>query len=483
MDDRRYRAGMPGYDQRRRARMRAMRRRQVRRQRMLVGIIFLMIVILVSVMAVRAFQNGQNKKRIEAVKYALEECYDENINSTAEDGKGDGRKFASWAIEKYPAIIESTMAEKAEAGEKISVNDIYENFGSSLHVLNDEYAGRLKDAGTAKENGIYIGDRTDSAEKDGSVHISVAGDLCFAEDGFVLDHYDETGDLEKCISPQILDVTKNADIFFLNHEYAISSRGEPLEGKYYTFRAKPERMELLEAMGTDIVSLANNHVYDYGPDALIDTADLLDNAGIAYVGGGRNIEEAKRPVYFISHGIKIGFVGASNAEKYHFTPQATEDSPGILEAYDTAEFNQVIREASSQCDYLIAYIHWGPEDEEQYEAYQTEEGKEFLASGADIVVGGHPHVLEGIEYTDNGPIVYSMGDFWFNDETKYTGLLNLEIEIDGLREMSFIPCQQKNYTTQYLEDEEEQREMFDFLENLSPNITINENGVISRNDI
>ena len=80
-------------------------------------------------------------------------------------------------------------------------------------------------------------------------------------------------------------------------------------------------MALLQEMGTDLVSLANNHVYDYGPDALLDTADLLDEAGIPYVGGGRNIEEAKRPVYFISNGIKIGFVGASSAEQYHLRPR------------------------------------------------------------------------------------------------------------------------------------------------------------------
>ena len=117
-------------------------------------------------------------------------------------------------------------------------------------------------------------------------------------------------------------------------------------------------MKLLEQMGADLVSLANNHVYDYGPEAMLDTTDLLDEAGIAYVGGGRNIDEAERPAYFIVNGMKIGFVAASNAEKTKYTPAATEDSPGILEAYDTTEFNRVISQASEECDYLIAYIHW-----------------------------------------------------------------------------------------------------------------------------
>ena len=141
----------------------------------------------------------------------------------------------------------------------------------------------------------------------------------------------------------------------------------------------------------------------------------------------------------------------------------------------------MIQKASKECDYLIAYIHWGPEDENQYAAYQTKQGKEFLDSGADIVVGGHPHVLQGIEYIDGKPVVYSMGDFWFNDETKYTGLLNLEISPEGLEKMWFTPCLQTGLTTQYISDAQKQREMYDFLQGLSPNAQIDDEGVITEN--
>lgn len=316
-------------------------------------------------------------------------------------------------------------------------------------------------------------------QADPRAEIVIAGDLCFAEDGFVLDHFDEVGELDRCISPEILEVTNGADLFFLNHEYAISDAGKPLDGKYYTFRADPERMDLLKQMGTDLVSLANNHVYDYGEKAMLDTVDLLQQADISYVGGGRNIEEAKRPAFFDANGIKVGFVAASNAEKMRYTPQAEDDAPGILLAYDTAEFNQVIEEASKECDFLIAYIHWGDEDTNDFNDLQQKLGREFLDSGADIVVGGHPHVLQGMEYVDGKPIVYSMGDFWFNDETKYTGLLKLSIGRDGLREMSFVPCMQEGYETHYLDKPEDQAELFDFLEGLSPNVEIDDAGRIS----
>jgi poly-gamma-glutamate synthesis protein (capsule biosynthesis protein) len=311
-----------------------------------------------------------------------------------------------------------------------------------------------------------------------TAEIVIAGDLCFAEDGFVLDHYDEVGSLPQCISQEILDITNAADIFYINHEFCTSEQGEPLEGKLYTFRANPERNTLLEEMGTDIVSLANNHVYDYGASAFLDTLDYLDAANIPYVGGGRNKEEANRPVYFDVGGIRIGFVAATNAELTLYTPAATEDSPGVLEAYDTTEYNQVIAKAAAQCDFLIAYIHWGTEDVNWHTEEQTEQGRQFLAAGADIVVGGHPHVLQGIEYVDEKPIVYSLGDFWFNDETKYTGLLKLNIMKDGLKEMSFVPCLQTGYTTQYISDAQGQRELYDYLQGLSPNIIVNDVGVI-----
>ena len=366
------------------------------------------------------------------------------------------------------------LLKAAKNGELTEV-EIYDSTGETVHVLSDRYEGLLEDEEAATQNNIYIRE----GKKKGETEITIAGDLCLTEDGFVIDKYDTVNDLKQCISPEILQITNESDLFYVNHEYTISDRGTPLAGKYYTFRAKPERMSILKEMGTDIVSLANNHVYDYGEEALLDTVDLLEKASIPYVGGGRNIDEAKRPIYFIINGIKIGFVGSSNGERIRYTPQATEESAGILRAYDTTEYNQVIREASMECDYLIAYIHWGTEDSNYLNSDQQRWGREFLASGADIVIGGHPHVLQGIEYVDGKPIIYSLGDFWFNHETKYTGVLKLNIQYDGLKEMSFVPCLQRDFETQYLHTEEEQRKLYDFLEGLSPNIQIDSKGIIT----
>ena len=476
--------------------MRRRRLRQVRRQRMAVfgaGIVLIAAGVIAGIRAWRGHQEEQQAARqAEEVKQVIAAGYEEflgqDVQETAavQEDESRGNSFARWVAEQFPKEMSTGLPEAVADGDFTSA-EAYQVLGATMHVLSDEYQGLLKDEDTARANGIYVKGRGSASETDaggesvgkGTVTVTVAGDLCLEEDGFVIDKYDEVNDLEACLSPEILDITQNADIFYLNHEYTVSDRGEALEGKLYTFRAKPERMALLKEMGTDLVSLANNHIYDYGEEGMLDTLDFLDEAQIPYVGGGRNIEEAGRPVYFIVNGMKIGFVAASNAELTLYTPAAGEDSPGILEAYDTALYNQVIAEASKECDYLIAYIHWGPEDVNQYADYQTVQGKEFLDSGADIVVGGHPHVLQGMEYMDGKPVIYSMGDFWFNGETKYTGLLNLEISTEGLEQMSFTPCLQTGFTTQYIEDAGKQREMFDFLESLSPNIQIDDQGVIT----
>src|SRR5699024_6091070 len=123
------------------------------------------------------------------------------------------------------------LAEAAADG-TFSAEEAYDVLGQTMHVLSDRYNGWLEDDGTAAEHNIYMKD----GAQDGAVTVSVAGDLCLEEDGFVLDKYDEVNDLEQCISPEILDITNDVDIFYLNHEYTVSDRGEALAGKLYTFR-------------------------------------------------------------------------------------------------------------------------------------------------------------------------------------------------------------------------------------------------------
>lgn len=369
--------------------------------------------------------------------------------------------FVDWILNNYGSGVLINLSNSI----KESVDrDFYTETGKSLFVLLDEFLG-IKDYDSRQ------------ASSSGEIDLMFAGDICLAEDGFVLDYYDTTTGLKDCIGENIINKTNEADLFMLNNEFCFSNRGTALNGKLYTFRAMPERISILNELGTDIVSLANNHVYDFGPEAFGDTLQTLDNAGIKHVGGGNNCSEAEKVVYYEVNGVKIGIISASSAEKVRYTPQAKENSPGIFLMYDTTRLYDIVRDVSGRCDYLIAYLHWGTEDSKYYEAYQHDIAENLISLGVDAIIGGHPHVLQGLEYISGKPVAYSLGDFWFNSETKYTVLVNLKIDIDGIRELSVIPCLQSNFTTTLIEDEAQKADFMNYLRELSSNCSIDENGV------
>lgn len=286
--------------------------------------------------------------------------------------------------------------------------------------------------------------------------------------------------ISDCISAEIIEDTNSCDLFMINNEYTYSNAGTPMNGKAYTFRAKPERVSILGELGVDIVLLANNHIYDYGKEAMLDTFNVLDSAQIDYVGAGRNIEEACKIVYYDIEGMKIAYVAASRAEKNKMTPQATESEPGILRAYDSARFLELVQEADANSDFVVANIHWGTEYSYDLEKVQKELGHALVEAGADAVIGTHPHVLQGIEIYEGTPIFYSLGNFWFNEKDLYSGYIKLSIKTSdsSLKEMQFIPCVQQNCATRVCANEQEKEEIFCFMEDISENILIEDDGKI-----
>jgi poly-gamma-glutamate synthesis protein (capsule biosynthesis protein) len=302
------------------------------------------------------------------------------------------------------------------------------------------------------------------------VSVLFAGDVCLEEDGFVLDYYDQIGgDLSQCVSPYLLNRMAGADLFMLNHEYSMSDRGAKLD-KYYTFRANPSRVNILKEMSVDIVSLANNHTYDYGYDAFVDTLNILQENGIREVGAGLNASQAEQVQYYEINGVKIGIVSASRAEKYVITPKATDSNPGVFWMYDDTRLKEVVTEANTQCDFLVAYLHWGTEDSEYFENYQHNIAQELVDCGVDAIIGGHPHIVQGMEFIGDVPVIYSMGDFWFNGSDKYSMMAQLMVYKDGSCSVEIIPCRQRNYTINYIEDKSEQAGFFQYFSNLSPGV-------------
>lgn len=310
-----------------------------------------------------------------------------------------------------------------------------------------------------------------------------AGDISLDENAVTTARLDasENG-IYGCISPELIEIMQQAELMCLNNEFTYSTNGSPMSGKAYTFRANPNRVSVLQEMGVDIVTLANNHVYDYGKQALLDTFTTLENANIDYFGAGKTLEEAMAPVYYEIDGKTIAFVGASRAEKNKMTPQATESSPGILRCYDTELFLQAIREADANADFVIAVVHWGTEYSYDLENVQLTTGKEYLDAGADAIIGGHSHCLQGMEYYDGKPIIYSLGNYWFNSKTLDSMLVQLRFYGDDNNEhleVSVVPAIQTGAKTHIITETAEKERLFSFLEDISINIEIDENGIVS----
>jgi poly-gamma-glutamate synthesis protein (capsule biosynthesis protein) len=235
----------------------------------------------------------------------------------------------------------------------------------------------------------------------------------------------------------------------------------------------------LHSLSVDLVSLANNHVYDYGEDALMDTLDTLSGAGIPYAGAGRNIEEAKEPVYFISGGLKISYVCATQIERStRFTKEAGPDSPGVLRTDNPDLYLGAVETAKENSDFVVVFIHWGTEGTNYYGEDQQNLARQFIDHGAGLIIGCHPHVLQGIEYYKSIPIVYSLGNFWFNSRTIPTGLVEATVTPDGLKKLQFIPCIQENCSTDLVVSPDEKQKSFQYMEQLSSTITIDTEGFI-----
>ena len=470
------------YDEGVREQKKAERKKQVHKQ-----IVILVIVLLVIAAAVAAVVIGGQKKEkdsqpkdkadISSTVSAIAASYEEfladvDADASKEDRKQDAKKFAEWLEKTYPKETAEKLQKKVKS-DALKEADFYASYEKTLHVLSDEYQGYLKDDATAAQHQIY----QKQGNTVGQAEIALGGNLTLTEEGMTLGIYDQSGELKQMLSEELLNAMTQADVFFLNQECSISSEGEALEGKG-VLHANADRMKILEGLGADVVSLGNEHAADFGQDALKENLELLKNAKIAAVGAGADANQEKQPVYLIVNGIKIGFTAASGVEDT-FDLAAGEGKAGIQEYTDTKQYEDVIREAAANCDYLIVYDHEGKGDTNNVEAYQKEHAAAFLEAGADLVLGGHSDRLQGMEYINGKPVVYSMGSVLTDGTSRYAGILKLTIKPEGLEQMEIVPAIQTEEKTEYLDAKEEQKKMYDAVAALCPNAVIDENGVIT----
>ncbi len=323
-------------------------------------------------------------------------------------------------------------------------------------------------------------DETNSGDSlTGPIVLAFAGDVNLDENSKPVARYDkENKGILGAFSQDLVDEMNNADIFMLNNEFAYSTRGARIKEKSYTFRAHPKRVDILKEMGVDIVSLANNHALDYGVDALLDTFTTLEEAGIDYVGAGRNMERAKAPVYYTIGDTTIGFVAASRVI-YAMDWYATDDRPGMIGTYDPELFVASIKEAKENSDYVVAFVHWGIERIHEPVKYQKNLAKIYIDAGADFVIGCHPHVMQGIEFYNGKPIAYSLGNYWFNSSKRESGLLKIYINPDGTFDVQLLPVMNNNTYTYLITDEKEKEAYYRFMTDISFNVEYNKDGFVT----
>lgn len=313
--------------------------------------------------------------------------------------------------------------------------------------------------------------------------VAFAGDVNFDENWNTMDYYrrQENG-IYDCIDPQLIQMMQEANLMCLNLECSISSEGSPMDGKKYTFRADPSRVEILKELGVDVANLANNHVYDYGKDAFLDTLALLTADEIPYVGAGADAEDAQKPFYTEIDGKTVAIVSATRAEKYILTPEATGTEPGVFRCYDMEQLLEAVRQADTRADMVIAYIHWGTEYSEELEDAQITGAKELIEAGADAVLGAHPHCLQGMEFYKGVPVLYSLGNYWFNEKTLDSVLVKLHFYgNDGEQHLDtiLVPARQENHYTRLLTESEETAAWREHVIRMSPSpVQIDEKGIL-----
>ncbi len=243
----------------------------------------------------------------------------------------------------------------------------------------------------------------------------------------------------------VAGILRGADVAVANLECAISDRGEPAP-KGFTFRAPPVAADALVAGGIDLVSLANNHSLDYGPDALADTGAVLDARGIAHAGAGPNAVAARAPAIFARNGLRIAFLAYVDVpiEWRGFDTrqwEATDTSPGVA-WLNVDQVQADVRAARQVADLVVVLMHFGHENEYTPNDTQRAQARAAIDAGAALVIGHHPHVLQPAEWYGSGLIVYSLGNFVFDgwdNPSNESAILLVDLTEAGVESYRFVP--------------------------------------------
>jgi len=269
----------------------------------------------------------------------------------------------------------------------------------------------------------------------GSVTLAFAGDVHFAgRTGRLL------SDPATAFGP-VAAVLRAADFAAVNLETSVTSRGAP-QPKTYHFRTVPAAFTALRDAGVDLVTMANNHVLDYGPVGLADTLAAARAARFPYVGIGTDAAAAWAPYVTTVKGMRIAVVGASQVAELASSWVATDSRPGEANAIDLTRTLAAVRAARRLAPTVIVFMHWGTEGEACPDPNQLSLARKLAAAGASIIVGAHAHMLQGSGWLGHTFVAYGMGNFlwWESSYSTATGILELTIHPHAPLTARFIPA-------------------------------------------
>ncbi len=279
-------------------------------------------------------------------------------------------------------------------------------------------------------------------EKKPSLRLMAVGDIMLARSvGKRI-----AGDYEAPFS-EINPILHKADILFGNLESPISDRGSKLQGKKIAFRAKPEAVSSLTYAGFDVLSLANNHILDYSTPALLQTLDILEEKKIQYCGAGKDINEARKPAVINHFGLRVAFLAYTDmydiyySSRSRFVFEAADNRAGVAPR-KLDYIIEDIKSAKDTADLVVVSLHWGIEESFNVTNEMRKFAHNLVDSGADFILGHHPHQIQGLEVYKGKPIAYSLGNFIFdqNDiENNDSIILNLEYDFTRLVSVEAIP--------------------------------------------
>lgn len=210
---------------------------------------------------------------------------------------------------------------------------------------------------------------------------------------------------------RVNELLAQANLVLGNLEGPLTERGQPFEGKRYVFRSPPDRVApALARAGIRLVSLANNHLMDYGLEGLRDTVRALDQAGIRYAGAGENLTAARRPAFVEIGRTRLALLAYSLTFPEEFW--ASAERAGTAFGHEH-EVRADVAAARRDADIVLVSFHWGREGTTELRDYQRTLGHAAIDAGAAAVIGHHPHVLQGVEQYREGIILYSLGNFVF----------------------------------------------------------------------